>query len=199
MEEGRLTDSFGRHVDFRNAILIMTSNLGSQNLLSSASLGFGKTDDETSYEDRKKRMHADVMIEVERHFRPEFLNRIDELIIFNPLSREDLQRIVHLQLKQVLDRIAEKGIEVDVDEKAISFLIQKGYSPDYGARPLRRAIERYLEDPLAEQLLRSQFGTGSKIAVSAKNDDAEELLFEIENVPTLEPEPEQAPVEAKGD
>ena len=177
MEEGRLTDSFGRHVDFRNVILIMTSNLGSQNLLEGSSLGFGKQDRGEKFEDRKKRMHADVMIEVERHFRPEFLNRVDELIIFNPLDEEDLKRIVHLQLKEVTDRIAERGIIIEVDEVATAFLIKKGYHPDYGARPLRRAIERYIEDPLAEQLLRSEFGDGAVIQVTAESEDAEELQF----------------------
>jgi ATP-dependent Clp protease ATP-binding subunit ClpC len=190
MEEGRLTDSFGRHVDFRNVILIMTSNLGSQNLLSTASLGFGKSEEDASFEDKRKRMHADVMIEVERHFRPEFLNRIDELIIFNPLGQDDLKRIVHLQLAEVVQRIADKGIEIKVDEDAAAFLIEKGYSPDYGARPLRRAIERYIEDPLAERLLREEFGEGSVILATAAK-DGESLDFTLE-----EQRPTEEPVEA---
>jgi len=180
MEEGRLTDSFGRHVDFRNVILIMTSNLGSHMMLASGGLGFGKSDNKTSDEERKKRMQSDVMAEVERHFRPEFLNRVDELITFNPLTRDDLNRIVHLQLAEVIDRIRARGVHVTLDDKAIEFLIHKGFSPDYGARPLRRAIERFIEDPLAEQLLRAEFDECNTIGVTVEGEitEAEKLKFE---------------------
>ena len=126
MEEGRLTDSFGRHVDFRNVILIMTSNLGSQQLKSGAGLGFGKVEEEQSQADRKKRMHADVMIEVERNFRPEFLNRVDELIVFNPLTREDLRKIVDLQLAEVLQRLKERGVFADPGRDGRRFPDQQG-------------------------------------------------------------------------
>jgi ATP-dependent Clp protease ATP-binding subunit ClpC len=156
MEEGRLTDSFGRHVDFRNVILIMTSNLGSQQMKQGSKVGFDRMSPSTKVgeEDRAKRMRSDVMIEVERYFRPEFLNRVDELVVFNPLTNEDLARIVHLQLNEVRKRLAEKGVRLDLDQPSIDFLIKQGYSDDYGARPLRRAIERFIEDPLAEHLLR---------------------------------------------
>jgi ATP-dependent Clp protease ATP-binding subunit ClpC len=105
-------------------------------------------------EDRAKRMRSDVMIEVERYFRPEFLNRVDELVVFNPLTNDDLARIVHLQLNEVRKRLAEKGVRLELDQASVDFLIKQGYSEDYGARPLRRAIERFIEDPLAEHLLR---------------------------------------------
>jgi ATP-dependent Clp protease ATP-binding subunit ClpC len=164
MEEGRLTDSFGRHVDFRNVILIMTSNLGALKMKAGSSLGFGGAQaDESNPEERKKRMKADVMIEVERHFRPEFLNRVDEMIVFNSLSADDLKLIVHLQLADVRKRLQAKGLDIELTEAALAFLIKKGYHTDYGARPLRRAIERYIEDPLAEHLLKGTFDKGIPI------------------------------------
>jgi ATP-dependent Clp protease ATP-binding subunit ClpC len=176
MEEGRLTDSFGRHVDFRNVILIMTSNLGSHQIKGGSTLGFGKADTGQKDEDRKKRMRSDVMIEVERHFRPEFLNRVDELVIFNPLTKEDLKRIVELQLHDVRARLKERGVVLELEPAASEFLITKGFNEDFGARPLRRAIERFIEDPLSEQLLRAEARPNSilKVGVSA---NGEELTF----------------------
>jgi len=174
MEEGRLTDSFGRHIDFRNVILIMTSNLGSQQMKQGAKLGFDRLSaggQKMSAEEKSKRMRADVMIEVERYFRPEFLNRIDELIVFNPLTHEDLSRIVHLQLSDVRKRIAEKGVTLELDPKAIDFLIAKGFHEDYGARPLRRAIERHIEDPLAEHLLRGDVKAGQTVKITHKKEE----------------------------
>src|SRR5829696_2761882 len=129
MEEGRLTDSFGRHVDFRNVILIMTSNLGSQQMKAGTRLGFDRLaagSGKVSDEERQKRMKADVMIEVERYFRPEFLNRIDELIVFNPLTQDDLRRIVLLQLNEVRKRLTDKGVTLAMEQSAIDFLIEKG-------------------------------------------------------------------------
>jgi ATP-dependent Clp protease ATP-binding subunit ClpC len=191
MEEGRLTDSFGRHVDFRNVILIMTSNLGSQQMKSGTRLGFDRLggSQRPSEDERQKRMKADVMIEVERYFRPEFLNRVDELIVFNPLSHEDLQRIVHLQLNDVRKRLSEKGVKLELDQVAIDFLIAKGYSDDYGARPLRRAIERFIEDPLAEHLLRSSHAAGQPVQVHVA-ENGETLTFDQK--PVAEPVPAAA-------
>ncbi len=178
MEEGRLTDSFGRHVDFRNVILIMTSNLGSQQMKAGSKLGFDRlsTSSKTNDEDRYKRMKGDVMIEVERYFRPEFLNRVDELVVFNPLSHADLSKIVHLQLIDVQKRLVEKGVKLDLDQPAIDFLIAKGFSEDYGARPLRRAIERFIEDPLSEMLLRTGFTTDNPVFVHVAP-DGQSLVF----------------------
>jgi ATP-dependent Clp protease ATP-binding subunit ClpC len=180
MEEGRLTDSFGRHVDFRNVILIMTSNLGSQQMKAGAQLGFGRFDEskQDDGEERKKRMRSDVMVEVERHFRPEFLNRVDELIVFNQLTNHDLTKIVHLQLKEVCDRLEEHHLLLDLQQSSIDFLIEKGYHEDYGARPLRRAIERYIEDPLAEELLRGTFNDDDIIAVTKEESEEDALHFE---------------------
>jgi len=193
MEEGRLTDSFGRHVDFRNVILIMTSNLGSQQMKAGTRLGFDRRGStvKPSEDDRAKRMRADVMIEVERYFRPEFLNRIDELIVFNPLTHEDLQRIVHLQLNEVRKRLVEKGIALKLDQLAVDFLINKGYSDDYGARPLRRAIERFVEDPLAEHLLRSNFSDKEPIEVHVAEDGANLVFTQPSAVPVAAGAPPQ--------
>ena len=166
MEEGRLTDSFGRHVDFRNTILIMTSNIGSEILKNSAGLGFGKMAEGGSFE----KLRDTLMREVERFFRPEFLNRLDETLIFNVLTKLDLTRIVALEVSKVNDRLREKGIEVFLDPVAEEFLLDKGYHRDYGARPLRRAIERYIEDPLAEELLRGNLPKKGRIRAVRKGD-----------------------------
>jgi len=179
MEEGRLTDSFGRHVDFRNVILIMTSNLGSHVMKAGSSLGFGKPTVSESNTDRKDKMKIDVMHEVERHFRPEFLNRIDELVIFNPLEKDDIARIVRLQLAEVFDRVRARGITIEIAEDAIEFLMTKGFDENYGARPMRRAIERYIEDPLAEQVLQPNFDELKPLLVTVEGpvEDAEGLAF----------------------
>ena len=156
MEDGRLTDSYGRRVDFSNTALIMTSNIGAQVIKDSAGLGFRTQSEEVTYETMKRQL----MSEVEKHFRPEFLNRVDDVIVFRALSRDDLTHIVQLELAKVRIRIEEKDMELDVRQRAIDFLIDKGYNPDFGARPLRRAIERYLEDPLSEQILSGKFRSG---------------------------------------
>jgi ATP-dependent Clp protease ATP-binding subunit ClpC len=133
-------------------------------------------------------MKNDVMIEVERYFRPEFLNRVDELIVFNPLTHADLSKIVHLQLSDVQKRLVEKGVRLDLDQPAIDFLIGKGFSEDYGARPLRRAIERYIEDPLSERLLRHGIVGTAPIQVHVAP-DGQSLVFS-------QPEPAPEPVQA---
>jgi ATP-dependent Clp protease ATP-binding subunit ClpC len=190
MEEGRLTDSFGRQVDFRNVILIMTSNLGSQQMKAGTKLGFDRLapSAEIGEEQRFKRMKSEVMIEVERYFRPEFLNRVDELVVFNPLSHADLAKIVHLQLGEVQKRLVGKGIKLELDEAAIDFLMARGFSDDYGARPLRRAIERHIEDPMSELLLRTGFTADGPIQVHVAQ-DGKSLAF---SQPDAAPEPVQA-------
>ncbi|MEW6072798.1 MAG: ATP-dependent Clp protease ATP-binding subunit [Planctomycetota bacterium] len=194
MEEGRLTDSFGRHVDFRNTILIMTSNLGSHMMTAAGGLGFGKIDKKASDEERGKKIRADVMAEVQRQFRPEFLNRVDEMIVFNGLNEEDLKAIVRIQVAEVVTRAAQRGLELRIDDLATRFLIKHGFNQDYGARPLRRAIERHIEDPLAEEVLRLGESSHAVIEVTVEGDveTAESLLFRT--VPTAAPAPE--PVEA---
>jgi ATP-dependent Clp protease ATP-binding subunit ClpC len=155
MEEGRLTDSFGRHVDFRNVILIMTSNIGAALIKNSTGLGFQKSSSEQGFQ----KMREMILQEVERHFRPEFLNRVDELVVFNPLMREDLELIVHIEMRHVTGRLNHRGVDLELDKLALDYLIEKGYHADYGARPLKRAIERYIEDPLAEELLKLTAGS----------------------------------------
>ncbi|RME02670.1 MAG: ATP-dependent Clp protease ATP-binding subunit [Planctomycetota bacterium] len=150
MEEGRLTDSFGRHVDFRNVILIMTSNIGSEVLKNQVGLGFRNTSQEQSYEDMKRM----IMEMIEKEFRPEFINRLDDIIVFKPLSKEDLNQIIDFQMEEVRQRLKSKGITLELTPEAREYLLDKGYNPDFGARPLRRVIENHIEDPLAEELLR---------------------------------------------
>ncbi len=189
MEEGRLTDSFGRHVDFRNTILIMTSNLGSDIIKGGAGFGFGRRTESTDYENIK----SVLMKEIERFFRPEFINRLDDVIVFRPLTREDLVRIVEYETGKLLKRLAAQNITVEFDQSARDFLIDKGYNPDFGARPLRRAISTYVEDPLAELLLTGEFPAGSTIVVRHKTDadgkPAEHLFFERKEPAPLPPPP----------
>jgi len=191
MEEGRLTDSFGRHVDFKNVILIMTSNIGAEEIRNQGGLGFIKQTGEQTYEQMKTRL----MNIVERHFRPEFLNRLDDTIVFRPLTKVDLQAIVDIEFSRVATRLAERGITVALTPKAKEFLIEKGYSPEFGARPLRRAIEHHIEDPLAEELLREQFAEGATVRVRVRDDH---LYFDTQATPDADqPEPKKdEPAEA---
>jgi len=172
MDEGRLTDSFGRNVDFKNVILIMTSNIGADLIRNQSGFGFGKKTAEASYEKMKDMLQK----EVERHFRPEFLNRLDDTIVFKALSREDLQTIVDYELAKVFKRLTEHGLKLELTDQAKEFLIDKGYNPEFGARPLRRAIEHYIEDPLSEAVLRGEFKNKNLIKIDVK--DEEHLKFE---------------------
>ncbi|NLW84898.1 MAG: ATP-dependent Clp protease ATP-binding subunit [Phycisphaerae bacterium] len=172
MEEGRLTDSFGRHVDFRNVILIMTSNIGADLIRNQAGFGFGKRTEQANYEKMKELLDK----EMERHFRPEFLNRLDSTIVFRALNRTDLETIVEYELNKVFKRLVEHNLHLELDNAAKEFLIDKGYNPEFGARPLRRAIERYIEDPLSEDMLRGMFKGKTVIRISVKDED--HLRFE---------------------
>jgi len=167
MEEGRLTDSFGRHVDFKNIILIMTSNIGADLIKNQSGFGFGKKTAEANYEKMKDMLHK----ETERHFRPEFLNRVDDTIVFKALTREDLQIIVDYELAKVFKRLTEHGLKLELSEQAKEFLIDKGYSPEFGARPLRRAIEHYVEDPLSEAVLRGEFKDKNLIKIDVQDEE----------------------------
>ncbi len=171
MEEGRLTDSFGRNIDFRNTILIMTSNIGADVLKNQTTLGFKKASADSSYIAMKELLSK----EVEKHFRPEFLNRLDDLIVFRSLTRKDLETIIQLEMKSVEARLATKGVRISVTKEALDYLIDQGFNPDFGARPLRRAIERLVEDPLSEGLLRGEFKDAKLIHISLKD---KHLLFE---------------------
>ena len=168
LEEGRLTDSQGRSVDFRNTVLIMTSNLGTQNLRK-ANLGFAKADEAITYE----RMKEKVTDALKDHFRPEFLNRIDEVIVFHELTRAEVTRIVDLMIKRLQNQLEAQGIGLELTDSAKVLLALRGYDPTLGARPLRRAIQRLVEDPLSERLLWKEFRAGETILVDAEDDPDE--------------------------
>ncbi|MBL69912.1 MAG: NDP-hexose 4-ketoreductase [Verrucomicrobiales bacterium] len=170
LEEGKLTDSQGRTVDFRNTIILMTSNIGADKVKPGATIGFTTSTDEIDY----GKMREQIMDEAKRAFRPEFLNRLDDVIVFRSLSRDDLLVILDLEMSKVIDRLKAKEIDLKLDDKARDFLVEKGFDPQYGARPMRRAVERYLEDPLAEEILRGTVHDGEPINISA---DEEKLTF----------------------
>ena len=188
MEEGRLTDSFGRNVDFRNVILIMTTNAGASAIKNESAFGFQKPDDDSSYENMKRR----VMDEIEKVFRPEFLNRLDDTIIFRHLNEENLKEVIEFELAHVRGRLLDRGLELDVTDEAKEFIIRVACKDlDYGARPLRRALESRIEDPLSEELLQGTFqGKDKIVVVGVKNDEDKvvRLKFEGEVVETP-PEP----------
>jgi ATP-dependent Clp protease ATP-binding subunit ClpC len=168
MEEGRLTDSFGRNVDFRNTILILTTNAGAEAIKNESSFGFQRPQDDASYESMKAR----VMDQIERVFRPEFLNRLDDTIIFRHLTKEDLKKVVDYEMSKVIERLKERGYNLVLTDAAKEFVVKEGSNLDYGARPLRRAIEQRIEDPLSEELLRGAFDGQNTIVVDVvKGDD----------------------------
>jgi ATP-dependent Clp protease ATP-binding subunit ClpC len=168
MEEGRLTDSFGRNIDFRNTILILTTNAGAEAIKNEQAFGFQKPSDDASYESMKAR----VMDSIERVFRPEFLNRLDDVIIFRHLNNEDLKKVIDYELAKVRERLRERGFEIELTDDAKDFIIKQGSNLDYGARPLRRAIEQRIEDPLSEELLRGSFEGKNTILIDAIKDES---------------------------
>ncbi|MGH2683207.1 MAG: ATP-dependent Clp protease ATP-binding subunit [Actinomycetota bacterium] len=186
LEDGRLTDAQGHTVDFKNTVIIMTSNLGTRDLQKGTTIGFSTSDEQVTYEKMKDR----VMEELKRSFRPEFLNRIDEIIVFESLSRENVKSIVDLMMRRVSDQLKSKDIDIELTETAKEVLADKGYDPTLGARPLRRTIQRLVEDPLSEKLLWKEFAAGQTIIVDAQDG---EILFE--GAPQS---PESPPVELAG-
>ena len=192
MEEGRLTDSFGRVVDFKNTILIMTTNAGAEAVSSSNSFGFpGNRDDASSYE----RMKSNLKVAIERYFRPEFLNRLDDVIVFHSLGREDLKKIVDIELSKVKARLKERGLDLIMTDESREFLIDKGHNPDYGARPLRRSIENFIEDPMSEEILRGLFKGKDRITVRVAGEgEAKKLEFDAVNSKDVVAEPAAAGV-----
>ncbi len=179
LEEGKLTDSLGRKIDFRNTIIILTTNLGAEQM-KKQSLGFGAPKEDGSYEVLKNK----VLVEAKRMLKPEFINRFDDLIVFHQLNKDDLRLIVDLEVKKLVSRVAQKDIKIVLDDKARDLLIEKGYDPAYGARPMRRAVERYLEDPLAEEMLKGNVKAGDTTYVSANE---EHVIFSASEK-TAEPE-----------
>ena len=180
LDEGRLTDSFGRKVNFKNTILIMTSNLGTRDLQKAGGLGFGRSDKKSIREKMEERINE----EVKKTFNPEFINRLDETVIFNPLDRKEIIQIVDIELEKILTRVAERDIEVRLTQGAKSLIAEKGYDPTYGARHLRRTIQKMIEDPLAEEIIMGHFADGCKVRVSKKGDT---LSFEGDSVAKEEP------------
>ena len=166
LEEGKLTDSQGRTVDFRNTIILLTSNVGAESAKRSKSIGFNNTDEDVDYEKMKEL----IMDEAKKAFRPEFLNRLDDVIVFHSLDKQALMKILDLEIIKVVERLEKKDINLVLDDKARDFLVKKGHDPEYGARPMRRAVERFMEDPLAEEILRDKLTEGQPIQVSSDED-----------------------------
>jgi len=187
MEEGRLTDSFGRNVDFKNTIIIMTTNAGADTGATNQ-FGFpGSRDDAKSYE----KMKEDFTGSIQKYFRPEFLNRLDDLIVFHSLNRDNLRQIIDIELSKVRKRLGERGLELILTNEAEEYLIDKGFNPEYGARPLRRSIENLIEDPLSEDILSGKYKGSDVVSVrvdSLGGDKA--LVFE----PSKKPEADLAGV-----
>ncbi|HLY49932.1 MAG TPA: ATP-dependent Clp protease ATP-binding subunit [Solirubrobacteraceae bacterium] len=194
LEDGRLTDAQGRTVDFRHCIVIMTSNIGASEIARNTPLGFAVSDDETgiTYDDMKNR----IMGELKKVFRPEFLNRIDEVIVFHKLSKDEIKEIVELLLTRIRESMAERELQLELSEGAKELLVDKGWDPSMGARPLRRAIQRYVEDPLADFVLRSQVPEGSTVKVDAPGEGGgEDGASEPEvRLTVIEPAPKPTPV-----
>ena len=166
LEEGKVTDSLGRKIDFRNTIIIMTSNVGAETIKKQGSMGFGTTlQNDANFEVMREK----ILDEAKRVFKPEFINRLDDLIVFHMLSKVDLVQIVDLEVAKVLKRVQRHNIQISLEPSATEFLIEKGYDPTYGARPMRRAVERHLEDPLAEEILRNTVKDGDIITVRAED------------------------------
>ena len=170
LDDGLLTDSYGRHVNFKNTIIIMTSNAGSRDVKKMGTVGFGRNSAETDYE----AMRGKVMDEMKRIFNPEFINRIDETIVFAPLGKDEIAKIVDIQLSEVQERLVDRNIKLIFTPEIKKLLVDKGYDPILGARPLRRSIQRSVEDPLAEEFLLNKFGDGDVISLCA---DGEEVVF----------------------
>jgi len=171
LEDGRLTDSQGRTVDFRNAIVIMTSNVGAAQIAKNTGIGFtvGEGDTGVSFDEMKTR----IMSELKKVFRPEFLNRIDDVIVFHKLAKDEIREIVELLLKRIRESLAEREMSLNLSDDAADLLVEKGWDPSMGARPLRRAIQRYIEDPLADEVLAQNVDPGSTVEVERTGDGDE--------------------------
>jgi ATP-dependent Clp protease ATP-binding subunit ClpC len=189
LEDGRLTDSQGRTVDFKNTVLIMTSNLGTADLRKER-IGFAKTSEDVTYERMKERVNEAL----KQHFRPEFLNRIDETIVFHELTRDEVTEIVDLMIRRVQNQLESQGLGLELTMAAKLMLVDKGHDPALGARPLRRAIQRMIEDPLSEKILWKEFRAGETIVVDVE-DDA--LAFRA--IESIEPPPVEMAGAGSGD
>jgi ATP-dependent Clp protease ATP-binding subunit ClpC len=178
LDDGQLTDSFGRKVDFRNTVVIMTSNMGTREARIGKSLGFAKDNVQTDYD----KMKGKILDEMKRTFNPELINRIDETVIFHSLEKHHILAIVDILLRDIVKRMSSKAITLELRPEAKEFLADKGWDPNFGARPLRRSIQRYLEDPLAEEILRGERMNNINVIVS-KDEIEGKLSFEVVPVP----------------
>ena len=173
LDEGHLTDNYGRVIDFKNTVVIMTSNIGARDIAKGKALGFAPPDKQTSFE----RMSEKVKDEIGRVFNPEFLNRVDDTIVFHPLSRDHITQIVEIMFEEVQSRVSDEGFQIVRTAAATEFLVDHGYDENFGARPLRRAIQRYVEDPLSDKILMGEFSPGEEIQVDV-SEDGEKLIFQ---------------------
>ena len=174
LDDGRLTDGQGRTVDFRNTVIIMTSNLGSSVIQEFLSSDTELQPAASSLQpERYARMKAAVMEIVQQHFRPEFINRVDDIVVFHPLGKSQLRSIVDIQLGYLRKRLADREMELAIDDAGKDLLGEAGFDPVYGARPLKRAIQQQLENPLAQRILRGEFGPGTKVMITGKGGQLE--------------------------
>ena len=170
-DDGHLTDAKGRKVDFRNAIIVMTSNIGSDLIRQDKELGFPTVGKSPSNDQKYQKMKNNILDEIKKFFKPEFLNRIDGTVVFHPLDQSQVKQIVDLELKTVANSLLEKGISLDVTQRAKSWLAKKGYDPNFGARPLKRVIQDHLEDKLSDSVLAGKFNPGDVVVIKIKSDE----------------------------
>jgi ATP-dependent Clp protease ATP-binding subunit ClpC len=166
LDEGHLTDNYGRKIDFKNTLVIMTSNVGARRITGKSGMGFQKPDAKTRVESIRSR----VMEEIEKTFNPEFLNRLDEVIVFHPLDREQIKEIVDILTRDIVKRLEERALKLTLTDEAKGFLVDKGFNEKFGARPLKRALQRYLEDPLSEAILEGSFDRDVPITIDVAGD-----------------------------
>jgi ATP-dependent Clp protease ATP-binding subunit ClpC len=172
LDEGHLTDNYGRVIDFKNTVVIMTSNVGARDMVKGKTLGFAQSDSKASFE----RMAEKVREEINKVFNPEFLNRLDDVIVFHPLTREHIAKIVEILLRDVQARLADEELTLRLTPAGSDFLVDHGYDEHYGARPLKRAVQKYIEDPLSEKILIGEFARGDEVEVDVAP-DKERLAF----------------------
>ena len=182
LDEGHLTDNYGRVIDFKNTVVIMTSNVGAKDITKGKSLGFGTSDARNDFE----RISDKVKEEMGRVFNPEFLNRLDDVIVFHPLGKEHISKIVSILFAEVQSRLVDDEITLKLTDAATAFLVDHGYDEHYGARPLKRAIQRYIEDPLSEKLLQGEFAKGEEVVIDIVPGEKDKLAFSV----VLSPSPQ---------
>jgi len=190
MEDGRLTDAQGRTVDFKNTVIIMTSNVGARTITNDRPVGFMTSTGRQKAEERRKdytRMKSKVTDELKKAFSPEFLNRVDDTVVFHSLTREQIEQIVDLELRNVRDQLKRKGLVLELSEKLLEMLSEKGYDPDMGARPLRRAVRQYVEDPVALHLLHDEREQYEGVVRIDLDEDGEVEVDIIEEQLTIKP------------